>query len=214
MPLSITIDNLLSWGPCRNHDKLRDLAADRERWTAIDILALDQPPGDLLWVVLRPELIHDRVLHELACDFAEHVLHLFEGMYPDDARPRAAIEAKRAWLREEVGEGQLRKAAAARAAAAAGEAAAEAARAARAARAAARAAGAARAAAEVAGRRRRWRGRRRGRRRRQRGRRRGRRRRGRRRGRQGRRRGRGRRRRRANVAATTVRGILEKEVRT
>ena len=105
--LSITIDDLLSWGPCRDYLELGRLAAGRERWTALDILALDQPPGDLLWVVLRTELIPERVLHELACDFAEHVLYLFERVRPEDGRPRAAIEAKRAWLRGEITDEQL-----------------------------------------------------------------------------------------------------------
>src|SRR4029079_19672024 len=33
---------------------------------------------------------------------AEHVLGLFESVRPDDARPRAAIEHARAWVRGEV----------------------------------------------------------------------------------------------------------------
>jgi hypothetical protein len=33
---------------------------------------------------------------------AEHVLHLFESVQPDDPRPRAAIEHARAWVRGEV----------------------------------------------------------------------------------------------------------------
>lgn len=32
-----------------------------------------------------------------AADCAEHVLHLFQGERPDDPRPRAAVEAARAW---------------------------------------------------------------------------------------------------------------------
>ncbi|MGY2128276.1 putative immunity protein [Blastococcus sp. SYSU DS0617] len=34
---------------------------------------------------------------------AEHVLPLFEAVRPEDGRPRAAIEAARAWVRGEVG---------------------------------------------------------------------------------------------------------------
>jgi hypothetical protein len=33
---------------------------------------------------------------------AEHVLHLFEAVRPDDARPRHAIEQARAWVRGEI----------------------------------------------------------------------------------------------------------------
>jgi hypothetical protein len=37
-----------------------------------------------------------------AADCAEHVLHLFEQVRPDDPRPRQAIEAARAWVRGEL----------------------------------------------------------------------------------------------------------------
>jgi immunity protein 5 of polymorphic toxin system len=41
---------------------------------------------------------------------AEHVLHLFETARPDDLRPRAAIEAARAWARGEIRMSQARAA--------------------------------------------------------------------------------------------------------
>src|SRR6476661_7779234 len=37
-----------------------------------------------------------------AADCAEHVLHYFEAVQPDDERPRQAIELARAWTRGEV----------------------------------------------------------------------------------------------------------------
>src|SRR5215813_9541760 len=42
---------------------------------------------------------------------AEHVLHLFEAMRPDDLRPRHAIEKARAWVRGEITMSQARTAA-------------------------------------------------------------------------------------------------------
>ena len=54
----------------------------------------------------------------IAADFAERVLPLFEADYPDDDRPRKAIEAERAYARGEITKEQLAAArAAARAAA-------------------------------------------------------------------------------------------------
>ena len=44
---------------------------------------------------------------------AERVLHLYEDKYPDDPRPRKAIETKRAWLRGEASDGELAAAGAA-----------------------------------------------------------------------------------------------------
>lgn len=46
-----------------------------------------------------------------AADCAEHVLHLFEEIEPDDDRPRRAIEMARAWARGEVTMTQSRTAA-------------------------------------------------------------------------------------------------------
>ena len=54
----------------------------------------------------------------IAADFAAHVLPLFEADYPDDDRPRKAIEAARAFARGEVTRTQLEAARAAAEAAA------------------------------------------------------------------------------------------------
>ena len=43
----------------------------------------------------------------IAADFAEHVLPLFEAKYPDDDRPRKAIDAARAFVRGEITKEQL-----------------------------------------------------------------------------------------------------------
>jgi hypothetical protein len=85
-----------------------------------------------------------RALALWATDCAEHVLPAFEAQYPNDDRPRKALEAARGWVRGEVSVGAARTAA--RAAHAAARAADD-----PAARAAARAAGHAAATAHVAG---------------------------------------------------------------
>lgn len=46
-----------------------------------------------------------------AADCAERVLPLFERRYPEDNRPRKAVEAARAWVRGEIRVGEARKAA-------------------------------------------------------------------------------------------------------
>ena len=46
----------------------------------------------------------DATLHEFACRCAEDILHFFEDEFPDDKRPRLAIEAKRKFLRGEISE--------------------------------------------------------------------------------------------------------------
>ena len=46
-----------------------------------------------------------------AADCAEHVLPTFEEVYPEDDRPRIAIEAARAWTRGDVAMSEARDAA-------------------------------------------------------------------------------------------------------
>ncbi|NTW29229.1 MAG: hypothetical protein HGA39_07715 [Coriobacteriia bacterium] len=52
-----------------------------------------------------------RLLAVWAAACAEHVLHLFEQVHPEDARPRQAIEQARAWARGEITMTQARTAA-------------------------------------------------------------------------------------------------------
>ena len=121
---------------------------------ALDILRLsgsDVNDSDKLHAVLRPELIDRKLLHELACDFAEHAQIYVNAPHADSLK---AIEVKRKWLRGEATDWELRIARTyadtAEAAAAADAAAAWAAEAAAAADAAADASAAARAASAAA----------------------------------------------------------------
>ena len=54
---------------------------------------------------------HHRLLASWAADCAEHVLPLFTAKYPEDDRPRRAIETARAWSRGEASVGEAREAA-------------------------------------------------------------------------------------------------------
>lgn len=64
--------------------------------------------------VRRGGTLQDAYHHLLAiwaADCAQHVLHFFEGMQPNDDRPRRAIELVRAWARGEIKMTQARIAA-------------------------------------------------------------------------------------------------------
>jgi len=52
-----------------------------------------------------------RLLVLWATDCAEHVLPYFEKEYPEDDRPRKAIEAGQAWVRDEITMSEVRAAA-------------------------------------------------------------------------------------------------------
>lgn len=56
---------------------------------------------------LREEFIPVRTLHELSVKFAYSNLHCFEKEYPNDDRPRKAIETKEKWIKEKVRLGEL-----------------------------------------------------------------------------------------------------------
>jgi hypothetical protein len=43
-----------------------------------------------------------KLVQYFACDCAEHVLHFYERIYPDDKRPHEAIEATRKFVRGEI----------------------------------------------------------------------------------------------------------------
>ena len=96
---SVTIDDVMAWEPCNGYtrERVTELFAGRESVTALDILDMDIPHYDRVDAVLRSTLIDSKTLRALACDFAEHVLPLFEAEYPDDDRPRRLVEATRQW---------------------------------------------------------------------------------------------------------------------
>ena len=54
--------------------------------------------ADLDEMLLAPQ-VTDTTARLFGADCAEHVLHHFEDVYPDDTRPRKAIDAARAYAR-------------------------------------------------------------------------------------------------------------------
>ncbi len=61
---------------------------------------------DAIWA-LRAVEGHDREIRLFACECAESVLHIFEEKYPDDKRPRNAIEVARRYANSEASEEEL-----------------------------------------------------------------------------------------------------------
>lgn len=107
---SITYEEFLEFEPCwlkteYGAARLKKIGARKERWTALDILALeDVSAEDKLWAVLREELIDAQILHEFACWCAEDALSHVENA---DERSWNAIKVKRAWLRWEASDAEL-----------------------------------------------------------------------------------------------------------
>ena len=104
---TVTLEEFKKFGPCwlgtaEGREKLEAIGSRQEAWTALDVLELEEVSvEDKLWAVLRPEFIPEETLHEFACRCAEEALKLVEN---PDPRSVAAIEAKRRWLRGEIGD--------------------------------------------------------------------------------------------------------------
>ena len=107
---TVTPEQFKKFGPCwletaAGRKRYARVAAMRDEWSALDVLALDGVSNkDKLWAVLREEFIDAPVLHEYACRCAEYALTF--GREPD-SRSIAAIEAKRKWLRGEISNDDL-----------------------------------------------------------------------------------------------------------
>ena len=105
---TVTVDDVMGWEPCWDRDEVEDAAGGREALTPLEIADLKIQAHERLWVLLRPEIIERKRLHELACVFAECVLLRERGMGQEpDTRSWAAIETKRRWLRGEATDEQL-----------------------------------------------------------------------------------------------------------
>ena len=107
---TVTPEQFRKFGPCwletaAGRKRYARVAAMRDEWSALDVLALDGvSTTDKLWAVLREEFIDAPVLHEYACRCAEYALTFVR---EPDSRSIAAIEAKRKWLRGEISNDDL-----------------------------------------------------------------------------------------------------------
>jgi len=111
---TITIDDVMKFHLCWEdaRERMENIAAEynRQDWTALDILRLPKTlvnNVDKLWLVLREDLIDAPILHEFACRCAERVLSRIDN---PDPRSVAAMAAKRAWLKGEITNAQLKDA--------------------------------------------------------------------------------------------------------
>jgi len=68
----------------------------------LDINGLD----DALWAIPACDDA-EKFSRLLACDYAEHVLHIYEAEFPDDDRPRKAIAVSRRYARGEATDAEL-----------------------------------------------------------------------------------------------------------
>jgi hypothetical protein len=97
----VTAKQIYSFVECDRYDlaRIKELFGKRRKVDALDILRCEEVNvEDRLWVVLRPELLPKKILQLFTIKCAEHVLPIFEEAYPEDARPRKAIETKKKFV--------------------------------------------------------------------------------------------------------------------
>ncbi len=82
--------------PARDFRAMRDNlpGGDTTPYTPSAMAARGVPHRTIVWAFLRPEVLGSG-FGAVVCRIADEVLPVFEDTYPDDTRPRAAIEAAR-----------------------------------------------------------------------------------------------------------------------
>jgi len=99
MTTKISIQTLLAHDPCS------DSKAFIKKHKSSKTLWLKCERADwMIWALSKFYLLTDDLAREFACDCAEHTLHFFEDKYPEDKRPRLAIEASRRTLTDKSAE--------------------------------------------------------------------------------------------------------------
>lgn len=82
----------------------------RPQLTASEIIELDLPARNRVEALLQEEFLEEAQLRELACDFAEHTLHVFEWYCPGDTRPRKLVESARLYYAGRINRERLKDA--------------------------------------------------------------------------------------------------------
>lgn len=109
--ICLTIKELNKLKPCpedgrRARALLRKLNSDPEHcFTAVEAREAGCTFDDIMWaagVLARTDKTVERKLQMFAADCAAHVLHIFECEYPNDARPRNAIKARRDYANGQI----------------------------------------------------------------------------------------------------------------
>ncbi len=114
MKLTTTLNKIRACSPCTSGWKtlltyLGKTEADDAEINLLTVLESNGVP-DMLWCLRATTEDSKRIASQLAIEFAEQALPIFEKRKPDDNRPRAAIQAARDFLDGTIGIEELRKA--------------------------------------------------------------------------------------------------------
>lgn len=102
---TVTLNSIKANYPCQSGwDAFLERFGSLDPDTPVPLLQCleSNPVADVIWALRAVEQDISAVLPLIAADFAESVLPIFEERFPDDKRPRQAIEAARAFTRGEI----------------------------------------------------------------------------------------------------------------
>ena len=95
---TVSLNSILVHHPCKSGlDAFTAKFGDLDPDTPVPLLACLESNSvfDVLWALRAVQQDISEILPLIAADFAESVLHIFEEKFPEDDRPRKAIEAAR-----------------------------------------------------------------------------------------------------------------------
>ncbi len=112
MKLTTTLNKIRACGPCTSgwQTLLKHVGKDFDPDAEINLLTILESNGvaDMLWTLRATDQDSKRIASQLAIEFAEQALPIFEKRRPNDARPRNAIQAARDYLDGKISLEELR----------------------------------------------------------------------------------------------------------
>lgn len=114
MRLTTTLNRIRACSPCTAgwRKLIKHLGEDFDPDAEINLLTILDSNGvaDMLWCLRATNQDSKRTSSQIAIEFAEQALPIFEERRPDDLRPRKAIQAARDYLDGKISLEELRKA--------------------------------------------------------------------------------------------------------
>lgn len=113
MKTKFSVQDILNFNPCSvyTEDRITELFKSvgcKEYVTVDKLFKANIPYDDFFWLILRPEFIPERQLHEIAIWCFERIAKpIWEKNYPDDNRPQEAIRIKKLWLDKKATDEEL-----------------------------------------------------------------------------------------------------------
>lgn len=100
-----SVQDILDLNPCDEYteEKITELfkSVNCKKYITVEkLFKVNIPRNDFFWLILRPEFIPEKQLHQIAIWCAERIaIPIWEKYYPDDKRPQEAVRIKKLWLK-------------------------------------------------------------------------------------------------------------------